>query len=402
MENRKKRPALPGAPILFARPGLFLSCLFVCAIVLLGCAAPGEPVERKAPVPEAVTDLSAVQMGNDVILTFRLPKESTDRRPLKKPVGIEIFRDFLPTPGEGSAGPKGPAAPENPTLHLTIPPALVARYLEQGRVRFVDPLKAEDFSQHAGSDTVYIIRTRVSAKRASADSNPATLLIYPAPEPIEDVKAEITHLAIVLSWTPPQKTLVGPVPPIAGYHIYRAEVESAPPGTNAPENAELKLPLVKIGESASLAFQDTQFQFGKTYVYSVRSAAQYPGGTLESADSNFAVLTPRDIFPPVPPQGLVVVYVPAAGEIPAHLDLSWAISPETDISGYNVYRSETPGVSGTLLNSELLKTPSFRDKNVVIGRRYFYTVTAVDRSGNESPAGAAAPGGIPAESQPTP
>jgi hypothetical protein len=402
MENRKSRPALPRAAIPFARPGLFLSCLFVCAIVVSGCAAPGEPVERKAPIPEAVTDLSAVQMGNDVILTFRLPKESTDRRPLKNPVAIEIYRDFQPAPGEGSAGAKGPAAPENPTLLLTIPPALVAHYMDQGHIRFVDPLKAEDFSQHTGSETVYIIRTRVSSKRASGDSNPATLLIYPAPEPIENVKAEITHLAIVLSWTPPQKTLVGPAPPIAGYRIYRAEAESAAPGTNAPESAALKLPLVKIGESASPAFQDTQFQFGKTYVYSVRSTTQYPGGTLESGDSNFAVLTPRDIFPPLPPQGLVVVYVPAAGEIPAHLDLSWAISPETDVAGYNVYRSETAGVFGTLLNSELLKTPSFRDMNVVPGRRYFYTVTAVDRSGNESPAGAAVSGGIPAEGQPTP
>jgi hypothetical protein len=37
--------------------------------------------------------------------------------------------------------------------------------------------------------------------------------------------------------------------------------------------------------------------------------------------------------------------------------------------------------------------------NVVPGREYSYTVTAVDRSGNESPTSAAATGSIPAESQ---
>jgi hypothetical protein len=35
--------------------------------------------------------------------------------------------------------------------------------------------------------------------------------------------------------------------------------------------------------------------------------------------------------------------------------------------------------------------------NVVPGHRYFYTVTAVDRVGNESPASAAASGEVPVE-----
>jgi hypothetical protein len=36
--------------------------------------------------------------------------------------------------------------------------------------------------------------------------------------------------------------------------------------------------------------------------------------------------------------------------------------------------------------------------NTMPGHRYFYTVTAVDRVGNESPASAAAPGEVPVES----
>ena len=57
---------------------------------------------------------------------------------------------------------------------------------------------------------------------------------------------------------------------------------------------------------------------------------------------------------------------------------------------------------GTRLNPELLLTPAFRDMNALPGRRYFYTVAAVDRSGNESPISAAAPGGFPVESQQVP
>jgi hypothetical protein len=123
---------------------------------------------------------------------------------------------------------------------------------------------------------------------------------------------------------------------------------------------------------------------------------------IESGDSNLASVTPKDTFPPAAPQGLVVVFVPLVGEAPAHIELSWAINSETDIAGYNVYRSEQDGALGTRLNPELLLTPVFRDMNAVSGRRYLYTVTAVDRYGNESPAGAAAAGGVPVENQATP
>lgn len=87
--------------------------------------------------------------------------------------------------------------------------------------------------------------------------------------------------------------------------------------------------------------------------------------------------------------------VPAESETPAHLELSWAINSETDIAGYNVYRSEQEGTPGTRLNTEVLLTPAFRDMNAVPGRLYFYSVTAVDRTGNESAASAAVSGSVP-------
>jgi fibronectin type 3 domain-containing protein len=137
-------------------------------------------------------------------------------------------------------------------------------------------------------------------------------------------------------------------------------------------------------------------------MYSVRSVTQYPNWVIESSDSNRVRIAAKDTHPPAAPQGLVVVFVPAVGQALAHLELSWAINSETDIAGYNVYRSEQEGASGTRLNPELLLTPAFRDINAVPGRRYQYTVTAVDRSGNESPASAAAPGGVAVENPSAP
>jgi hypothetical protein len=419
MENRKwervpdafsaKRSASP--TLRFLLPMFcFLSFIFSLSIFLAGCASPGEPNERKPPVPKAVADLSAEQSGNDVVLSFTLPDETADGRQLDGLPSIEIFRDF-----ESPAAPGvGPVAPANPTLVLTIPSGMVDRYLKNGRARVTDVLQASDFEGHPDT-VVYLVRTRVWPKRDSSDSNAVSLRIYPAADPISDLKAQIMPSAIVLTWTPPQKTIAGPAPPVGPYRIYRAEIESPAAATNATPNganqsmppagaekSKPQPPLVKIGEIDAPPFSDNQVVFGATYEYSVRSIIQYPDRAIESADSNLVAITQKDIFPPAAPLGLVVVLVPAQGATPAHLELSWSISPEADIAGYNVYRSEEAGVQGTRQNAELLIAPAFRDMTVLPGRRYFYSATAVDRSGNESPASAVVSGGVPAEGQPTP
>jgi fibronectin type 3 domain-containing protein len=53
------------------------------------------------------------------------------------------------------------------------------------------------------------------------------------------------------------------------------------------------------------------------------------------------------------------------------------------LAGYNVYRHEQDGQT-VKLNSDVVKTPAFRDAEVVAGHQYFYSVTAVDVRGNES------------------
>ena len=53
-----------------------------------------------------------------------------------------------------------------------------------------------------------------------------------------------------------------------------------------------------------------------------------------------AIVTPRDVFPPAAPTSLEIAIVPATPQAPAYVELSWAISPEGDLAGYSVYRSE--------------------------------------------------------------
>lgn len=408
MEDRKGEQTF--APTAQLRAQLFsiflLSCsLFASLFSNAGCAAPGEPIERRPPVPTAIADLAAEQQGNEVILTFTMPKETVQHRPMKQTPAIEIYRKFVPAPG-----PTASAATPAEELILTIPPTMVDSYSQKNHVRVVTALDATDLGQHLGWTASYAVRTRASLKKESADSNHADLRVYPATNPIEDLRAQVTHAGIVLTWTPPQKTPVGAAPPVVAYHIYRAEAASEvstqpEPAANASifvsEAPKLKVPFTRIGETSEVTFQDLQVEFGTTYVYSVRSLLQYPAVALESADSKLIVVTPRDTFPPAAPQGIIVVLVPAQGANPAYLDISWAISPETDIEGYNVYRGEQDGVQSSRLNSELLPTPAFRDMTTEPGRHYVYTATAVDRAGNESHASAPISGSVPIEGQKT-
>ncbi|HXU20569.1 MAG TPA: fibronectin type III domain-containing protein, partial [Verrucomicrobiae bacterium] len=386
MENRKWARAAKASCAAASGPFATFCILFsvlLFSFLIAGCASPSEPYERRPPIPQAVSDLTATRSGNDVVLSFTLPNEAMDHRPLSAPLAFEIYRDFEPTPASGNATLQ---APDNPTLRITVPASMAGRYSDQGRVRYADALSAEDFAQHAGNVAVYIVRTLASPKKSSANSNAAVISVQPAPQAIDDLKTDVTPSAIVITWTAP-KALVDSTPIIAGYRIYRAEA----PSTATTQNPLLKSPLAQIGETPpdSQSFRDSQFNFGATYAYSVRSFAQYPNGTLESTDSNLVILTPRDTFPPAAPQGLIVVPVPSQGNVPAHIELSWAISPETDLSGYNVYRTEQASVPPKRLNTELLLTPAFRDMNVLSGHVYSYTVTAVDSSGNESGSSAA-------------
>jgi len=63
--------------------------------------------------------------------------------------------------------------------------------------------------------------------------------------------------------------------------------------------------------------------------------------------------------------------------------LSWRAST-SPVSGYNIYRTTASGSGYTRINSELIPSLTYTDTTVQPGMTYYYVVTAVDASGNES------------------
>jgi hypothetical protein len=369
-----------------AAPVAFIFCFLTCALAA-GCAAPGDPRPRHPVVPAAITDLAARQLGGAVVLTFSLPQQSTDHQSLAEPPAIEIYRAAL-SPG---------AAPDRKTpwrLVYTVPSERVDSYVNGDRIEFRDPLTPDDLGRAAGSPLAYRVRTRVVKSHASDDSNIITARIYSPPEAPRDPHVSVTETAIVVSWTEPLNN--GASPATAGYRVYRAEVEPGKePAPQDSSQVKLKFPATLEGSPSSLEFRDTHFEFGHTYVYTVRAVAQFGGDLIESADSAPAIATARDTFAPAAPQGLETAIVSATPQAPAYVELSWAISAEGDLAGYHVYRSDRDDTPGERIDREILPSPTFRDISVASGRRYFYRVSAVDRAGNESPLSSTVPVEVP-------
>jgi fibronectin type 3 domain-containing protein len=102
---------------------------------------------------------------------------------------------------------------------------------------------------------------------------------------------------------------------------------------------------------------------------------------VEGDSSPQVSVVAHDVFPPATPTGLQAVFS-GPGQKP-FVDLTWAPNLESDLAGYNVYRHEA-GTAPVKVNLDVVKTPSFRDDHVEAGHEYFYSISSVDRQGNES------------------
>jgi hypothetical protein len=351
--------------------------VWICFAVT-GCGAPGDPTPPSPQIPDAITDLSAHQAGDAVRLSFSAPSKSTRGERLKEPPTMEVLR--------GGLKPDGMVDTKSFRVVDTIPGSLLASYQQKNKVVFEDAIAPDVIRADPGKSMVYEVRARVSDKKTSAGSNDVTLNLYPVPERIASINVGVAENGVQLKWAAPTRTSGGEsLAKIFEYRVYRGELDPTFTESAAKEtrDGKWKVPLALIGKTQEPEYLDASAEYGKTYGYVVKSVVSAGGNLLESGDSALAVVIPKDTFPPAAPQGVVAAVLPGEGGT-ATVDLSWAIGTEPDLAGYRVYRSEQEGVRGQLLTPELLPTPAYRDTGLPSGKRYWYTVTAVDRAGNES------------------
>ncbi|HYN43100.1 MAG TPA: hypothetical protein VE129_15090, partial [Thermoanaerobaculia bacterium] len=113
---------------------------------------------------------------------------------------------------------------------------------------------------------------------------------------------------------------------------------------------------------------------GTRFVYTVRGSptADLPPVLGPAADE--VLVDTRDVFPPDPPDGLLVLAEEGGNR------LIWNPSLARDLAGYRVFARDGEGAWRRLVDG--LTDPAYVDAGAPRGRRY--GVTAVDVAGNES------------------
>ena len=94
--------------------------------------------------------------------------------------------------------------------------------------------------------------------------------------------------------------------------------------------------------------------------------------------TNTTVCAAPDTTAPAVPTGLT------ASASDGTVSLGWVVNIEPDLDGYNVYRSTMSGGPYGQINTPIVTTNAYTDNNVTNGTTYYYVVTAVDTSDNES------------------
>ena len=345
--------------------------IVLCLICLVGCGKrrpPQPPVER---VQQRTEFLSGAQQGNQVILSWPAPQRNAPDSSVQSIRRIDIYR-LAEKPG----APLALTEDEFATRATLVGSVTFEQIQTAG-----DTLTYRDVLELAGQPTRlrYAIRYVNASGQRAAFSN--FLSIEPAARiaqaPTLVSPARVLEDSITISWQPPPANIDNSTPVnLLGYNVYRTDESQTEPA-NQPLNPT---PI------SATEYADKSFQFGADYRYVVRAVSLGTGGAqVESLNSNAVSVSPLDTFPPAAPERPSVA---APEPSSARLAIFFAANKETDIAGYNIYRSTDPNLpkqNWTRLNQALLTRTTYQDDKVEPGKTYYYYITAVDKAGNVSP-----------------
>jgi hypothetical protein len=299
------------------------AALLAAALVVPACGKRGDPLPPLPRYPQPVTGLVLSQRGAEVVLQAVAPRQTAAGAPLGV-FEVEIFR----------ADTGGDIEKLGKSVRVRVAPG-------------------ETFTQ-AWPLPIAGTNVRVAARGVNRGQPgqlaEAMLLVQEPPKPPTALTPTLDAGGVALTWTG------GPA------RVYRR-------GQDGSYGAPLD------PKPAPAPFRDATVTPGQSWCYVVRSVAGAQG-LAESGPSTEACVGIRDVFAPATPLGVAAL---AAGGV---VDVSWSPSSEADLATWRVYRA-SDGAPERLAELPAGET-RYRDEKAATGVPYTYTVTAVDKDGNES------------------
>lgn len=286
----------------------------------------GDPLPPFVSIPEIAGDFAVEQVGYGLLFSWTNPSRNVDQS-----ASIDLDRALIR---------------ENETV---VSDLAVSGPGER-------QLETLDAMELVGSTREYTISFETLSQRVSARSSPVRVTVIEVPDPGTGVRATVDQNRILLEWDPPESG----AQITDGYRVYRSdEIITG----DAPLSAR--------------RFEDTGYLEGATYTYTVLPLRLGGSGLVISGlPYDPLSVTALDVTPPEPPTGLSLT--PFAGGV----FVRWQFNPEIDVVRYNVFRRDNPGGEFRSVGPPEQATNAFQDPEYQPG--FVYSVTALDRSGNES------------------
>ena len=349
----------------------------VLLISFFSCGKKGPLQPPIVRIPKTAEIVGLIQRGGKVFLRWENPVNYIDGNPIAGFSEVEIW--LLEKPWEEIGTPELTESGEPVTLNwekeykkeghllLTIskeklPDHIFDAEQENPVMQFIYPLESDFMSKKH----LFSIRVRDIRRRKSLYSTPISFNAKILSRPPENLNVEVFADKIEIKWDTPGENIDLSTPSlVVGYNVFRAAEKS--------KAVRLNSALIK-----GLSYQDKFFNFGTTYSYFVRASTNETSPYFESENSETLVISPKDIFPPAPPKGVVLV---TGSDI---LSLSWDANLESDQGGYRVWKRAEGESEFVVLMAEPFIENTYTDRSVEKNIRYYYAITSIDKSGNES------------------
>ncbi len=303
--------------------------LFSTSVVSSGCAKVGDPLPPLVEHPATTRDLELVQIADHLHLVFSFPAAEIKE--------VEIYRRADEPIGAGGEA----------ELIAHIPPQDLLQDEKSGKFIFKDRPTGRDRTWY------YALRfVNKQGRRSDFSKAVRTQFLVAALPPVE-LAEEVHEDRIIVRWRAPEANIDGSQPAqVMGYLVDSRDFVS------------------------KTEYVHREFQFGEPQTYRVQTVTRRADPLILSEFSDTLTIVPRDVFPPTVPQNLTALFWEGKTR------LFWDANKEVDLQGYFLYKGRHPDLLEK--SSSLVMINNYIDEAAAPGVTWYFQVTAVDKSGNES------------------